>query len=302
MHYYDLYVPLVKNIDKKFTYDQARDLVLECVQPLGDEYVQNLKKGLTVDRWVDKYENQNKRSGAFSWNSYDSKPYILMNFKGTLRDVFTLAHESGHSMHALFSKSQPYQYSGTPIFIAEVASIFNEELLRHMLLQRVKSPDERAYLINQALEDIRTAIIRQVIFAEFELFAHSACESGIPLTPKLLKDKYLELVSFYYGPDLTLDPEVGIEWAKVPHFFANFYVYQYATGKACAISLADAALQGEKDRYLNFLRAGSSDYPIELLAKAGCDMRTSMPVHKALDRFDAYLAELEQLTKGTASQ
>lgn len=299
LHYYDLYVPLVPSVDFTFSYEEAEELVINSMQPLGDKYVSLLKDGLKTGRWVDRYENENKRSGAYSSGCYDSMPYILMNYKGILRDVFTLAHEAGHSMHSLLSRNnQPYHYSDYAIFVAEVASTFNEEFLMQTLVKRAKTDAEKAFLLNEKLEDIRGTLYRQVSFAEFELFIHDAAEKRIPLTPQLLKDKYLELTRFYYGPDVVLDPEVAIEWARIPHFYYNFYVYQYATGISAALALAEGVRhEGQKatDRYLEFLSSGSSGYPIDLLAKAGVDMRTPQPVRNALDEFASYLDQLEKL-------
>ncbi len=299
LHYYDLYVPLVPSVDLKYSYDDAENLVINSMKPLGEKYVAELHQGLKTGRWVDRYENENKRSGAYSSGCYDSMPYILMNYKGILRDVFTLAHEAGHSMHSLLSRqNQPYHYSDYAIFVAEVASTFNEEFLMQTLVADAKTDAEKAFLLNEKLEDIRGTLFRQVSFAEFELFIHDCAEKRIPLTPQLLKDKYMELTRFYYGPDLVLDPEVAIEWARIPHFYYNFYVYQYATGISAALALADAVRhegQAARDRYLNFLSSGSSDYPIELLAKAGVDMRKPEPVQNALNEFKQYTDELERL-------
>lgn len=299
LHYYDLYVPLVPSVDFSYSYEEAEDLIIKSMQPLGDKYVSLLKDGLKTGRWVDRYENENKRSGAYSSGCYDSMPYILMNYKGILRDVFTLAHEAGHSMHSLLSRqSQPYHYSDYAIFVAEVASTFNEEFLMQTLVAQAKTDAEKAFLLNEKLEDIRGTLYRQVSFAEFELFIHDAAEKRIPLTPQMLKDKYLELTRFYYGPDVVLDPEVAIEWARIPHFYYNFYVYQYATGISAALALAEGVRhEGQKatDRYLAFLSSGSSGYPIDLLAKAGVDMRTPQPVSNALNEFEAYLDQLETI-------
>jgi oligoendopeptidase F len=299
MHLYDAYVPLVKSYDMKLSYKEAESLVIESVAPLGRDYQNKLKNGLTKDRWVDRYENQNKRSGAYSSGCFDSMPYILMNYKGILRDAFTLAHEAGHSMHSLMSRThQPYHYSDYTIFVAEVASTFNEELLMHTLLKNCSSKEQKAFLINEKLEDIRATLFRQTMFAEFELFLHESCEKGIPLTPQFLKDEYLKLNQTYFGKEMCLDPEIAIEWARIPHFYYGFYVYQYATGISAALALSDRVLNGgkkEQEAYLGFLKAGSSDYPIEILKKAGVDMRKTAPVTAALKKFHTLTLELEKL-------
>jgi len=302
MHLYDAYVPLVDSFDMKFSYKEGEELVIDSVAPLGSDYQQALKSGLKTGRWVDRYENLNKRSGAYSSGCYDSMPYILMNYKGILRDVFTLAHEAGHSMHSLLSrKTQPYHYSDYTIFVAEVASTFNEELLMTKLLQKAKTKKEKAFLINEKLEDIRGTLFRQTMFAEFELFMHSQVEKREPITPALLKKEYERLNRFYFGKEMTIDPLIESEWSRIPHFYYGFYVYQYATGISAALALSSRVLSGgkkERQDYLNFLQAGSSDYPIELLKKAGVDMRTKEPVTKAIQKFSALTDELEKLLKG----
>ncbi|MBU6447041.1 MAG: oligoendopeptidase F, partial [Verrucomicrobia bacterium] len=238
VHAYDLYVPLVEDAVSHMDYEEAREMVIASVAPLGENYQNALKKGLYQDRWVDVYENVRKRSGGYSSGCYDSMPYILMNYHGTLNDVLTLAHEAGHSMHSLLSRSrQPYVYAQYPIFVAEVASTFNEQLLLQHLEKKVKSKKEKAFLINYQIEGIRGTIFRQTLFAEFELQLHKWAEEGIPLTPGLLKKRYAELNREYYGPELVLDPELEIEWARIPHFYYNYYVYQYATGLSAALSL-----------------------------------------------------------------
>lgn len=299
LHCYDLYVPLVQSVDMRFDYDEAEDLVINSMKPLGEKYVAELNAGLKKGRWVDRYENKNKRSGAYSSGCFDSMPYILMNYKGILRDVFTLAHEAGHSMHSLLSrKNQPYHYSDYAIFVAEVASTFNEEFLMQNLIGKAKSQKEKAFLLNEKLEDIRGTLFRQVSFAEFELFIHELAEKRQPITPKILKDKYMELTAFYFGPAVTLDPEIAIEWARIPHFYYNFYVYQYATGIAASMALAEHVRSGTsraREKYLEFLSSGSSDYPINLLAKAGVDMRSTEPVLDAMKEFETLLDEFEKV-------
>jgi len=299
LHLYDMYVPLIKEADIRLSYEEAESIIIESTAPLGKEYQNLLKQGLKNDRWVDRYENKNKRSGAYSSGSYDTMPYILMNYKEQIKDVFTLAHEAGHSMHSLHTyKHQPYQYGNYPIFLAEVASTFNEELLMQLLLKKAKTDDERIYLINQKIEDIRGTLFRQTMFAEFELFIHEMAEKDIPLTPKLLKDKYRQLNEMYFGRNVIIDEEAVIEWARIPHFYYNFYVFQYATGISAALALADRVVKGgakEREEYLAFLKGGSSEYPIEMLKKAGVDMRSPNPVKAAIQKFSDLVDQLDVL-------
>lgn len=300
LHMYDLHVPLISEFDLKIPYQEAEELVIESVAPLGKTYQDILKKGFKEDRWVDRYENRNKRSGAYSSGCYDSMPYILMNYKEILRDTFTLAHEAGHSMHSYLSHSnQPYQYGDYPIFLAEVASTFNEELLMHTLIKRAKSREEKSYLINQKIEDIRNTLFRQTMFAEFELKIHEFAQQGIPLTPNLLKQEYRQLNEFYFGKTVHCDSEIDIEWARIPHFYYNFYVFQYATGISAALALNERVINGgekEREEYLSFLKGGSSAYPIDLLRRAGVDMRTPDPVFAAINKFDQLVNELEKVS------
>lgn len=298
LHLYDIYVPLTKDVEIKMTYEEAEQAVIESVAPLGADYQNILRKGLLKERWVDRYENKNKRSGAYSSGCYDSVPYILMNYKGLLRDVFTLAHEAGHSMHSYLShKNQPYHYSDYPIFLAEVASTFNEDLLVRYLLKHAKTKEEKIFLINQQIEDIRGTLFRQTMFAEFELFIHEMAERNTPLTPKLLKEYASRLNAIYFGP-VVIDPLIEIEWARIPHFYYNFYVYQYATGISAALALSERVVNGGKkecEDYLAFLKGGSSQYPIEMLKKAGVDMRSSAPVEAAIGKFRGLVDELAVL-------
>lgn len=299
LHPYDLYVPLTSDYEMKFSYQDAEDLVIDSVAPLGKEYQDILRQGLKEQRWVDRFENKNKRSGAYSNGCYDSMPYILMNYKGTIRDLFTLAHEVGHSMHSYFTRHyQPYQYGDYPIFVAEVASTFNEDMLMRLMLERCSNPQEKIYLLNQKVEDIRGTLFRQTMFAEFELMVHEKVESNIPLTPQLLKEEYRKLNAKYYGPNVVLDSELDIEWARIPHFYYNFYVFQYATGISASLALSDKVFHGtEQDReaYLNYLKSGSCKYPIDTLKIAGIDMASPQPVKLAIDRFDRLISELEKL-------
>jgi oligoendopeptidase F len=297
IHVYDLYVPLVEEAESNMNYEEARQAVVASVAPLGASYQNALKKGLLEDRWVDIYENIRKRSGAYSSGCYDSMPYILMNYHGTLNDVLTLAHEAGHSMHSLLSRTnQPYIYSQYPIFVAEVASTFNEQLLLKHLKTKAKTPKDQAFLVNYQIEGIRGTIFRQTMFAEFELQLHKWAEEGVPLTPSMLKKYYVQLNKEYYGPDLTIDPELEIEWARIPHFYYNFYVYQYATGLSAALALFQKAMADDKTKnlYLEFLSSGGSKYPIDLLKVAGVDMKKSDAVNAAMDYFESLLGELKK--------
>jgi oligoendopeptidase F len=299
LHLYDMYAPLTMELEMHISYPEAEALVIESVAPLGAEYQNILKKGLMEQRWVDRYENKNKRSGAYSSGCYDSMPYILMNYKGILRDVYTLAHEVGHSMHSELSRrSQPYPYASYSIFLAEVASTFNEDLLSRLMIERAQSKEEKIYLLTQKLEDLRGTLFRQTMFAEFELFIHQMAEQHVPLTPKLLREKFLSLNAHYFGPAVIIDPEAEVEWARIPHFYYNFYVYQYATGISAALALSERVVNGgdsERNAYLNFLKGGSSKYPIEMLHLAGVDMRTPQPVKAVIKKFSALLEELKTL-------
>jgi oligoendopeptidase F len=299
LHPYDLNVPLVQEVDVHKSYDEGVRLVLESVSVLGPEYVSILKKGLETDNWVDRYENKRKRSGAYSSGTYDSMPYILLNYQGTLQDVMTLTHEAGHSMHSYYShKHQKYQDSSYSIFVAEVASTFHEELLFRSLLNQASSAKEKAYLIHQKLDGIRSTFFRQVLFAEFELKIHELVEQSTPLTPALLKKLYLDLNQEYFGQAVTLDEEIAWEWARIPHFYSTFYVYQYATGISAAYALAKAVIEkepGAQERYIEFISAGSTLGPIAVLQRAGVDMTTSKPVEGLLEYFKDLLGELQKL-------
>ena len=302
LHLYDMMVPLTPDLDIKMPYTQAEDVIVEALAPLGSDYQKALRKGFKEDKWVDRYENKNKRSGAYSSGSYDTQPYILMNYKDILRDVFTLAHEAGHSMHSFYShKNQPYQYGDYPIFLAEVASTFNEELLTRHLIKTAQNKDEKIFLINQKLEDIRGTLFRQTMFAEFELKIHTLAEQNIPLTPQLLKEEYFKLNQFYFGNKVHVDQEIEIEWARIPHFYYNFYVFQYATGISAALALAERVCQGggkEREDYLGFLKSGCSLYPLETLRRAGVDMEKPGPVKAAIQMFRNLTQELKKLAIG----
>jgi oligoendopeptidase F len=301
IHHYDTYVPILADLEKRHTWKQAVDLITAALQPLGDEYCSTLTHGLT-NRWCDRYPNHGKQSGAFSSGTYDSDPYILMNYKPEVfNDVFTLAHEAGHSMHTYFSaKHQPYQYYSYTIFVAEVASTFNEELLSHHLLQRSKDDRERAYLVNREIDDIRGTIIRQTMFAEFEKITHGMVEAGEPLTVDSLKAVYRRLLEDYFGPEFSLDDELSLECLRIPHFYRSFYVYKYATGLSAAIALSQRVLQGgqkELQDYLSFLKGGCSKFPLDLLRDAGVDMESPTPVDTALRHFGRLVDDLENLLR-----
>lgn len=301
IHHYDTYVPILSDIDCKHTWEEATDVILESLSPLGEEYTSALGEGLR-GRWCDRYPNQGKRAGAFSAGGFFGPPYILMNYKPeVLSDVFTLAHEAGHSMHTYNSvRHQPYEYYSYTIFVAEVASTFNEQLLAHHLLKTNDDPRMRAYLINNEIDSIRGTIVRQTMFAEFEKNAHAMVESGEPLTVQSAKAIYSELLQVYFGPDFAIDEELSLECLRIPHFYRAFYVYKYATGLSAAIALSQKVLNGgqeDLDRYLSFLRGGCSKYPLELLRDAGVDMESPEPVNMALNRFGELVEELEQLLK-----
>jgi len=301
MHLYDLYAPLVEEIDLKWSYEEACDLVIDSVAPLGDEYQSVLRKGLLEDRWVDPFENARKRSGAYSSGCYDSMPYILMNFHGSLNDVLTLAHEAGHSMHSYLSReNQSYQDSQYPIFVAEVASTFNEQLLLQHLMKKYKDPKIQTFLLNYKIEGIRTTFFRQAMFDEFELKMHELVEKQVPLTPSLLKSSYLKLNKDYFGQDIIIDENISIEWARIPHFYYNFYVYQYSTGISAAFALFKKVRSstGARESYLTFLKSGGSKYPLDLLKTAGVDMLQSSTINAILDDFDSMLDSLDTVVQG----
>lgn len=294
VHGYDMHVSCAPNVDLKFDFETAVHLVVDAVAPLGKEYQEALSKGLEQQRWVDRYENARKRTGAYSSCCYDSYPYILMNYQGTLSDVLTLAHEAGHSMHSLLSNQhQPYHYSHYTIFVAEVASTFNEELVFKTLLERLKKPEEKLFLINKKMDAIRSTLFRQTLFAEFELKIHTLAEQGEPLTPSVFKEVYQQLNATYYGPDFCHDDLIQWECFRIPHFYTNFYVYQYATGISAAKALAEQVLTtGNPKPYLKFLSSGSSNYSLDLLKEAGVDMITKKPVEMLIQEFSLLFEQL----------
>ncbi|NRS46837.1 oligoendopeptidase F [Brevibacillus sp. HB2.2] len=300
LHMYDLYVPIVPETDMKIPYDQAVSTIKEALQPLGEEYGRILDEGFS-NGWIDVHENEGKTSGAYSWGAYTSHPFVLMNYQDNVNNMFTLAHEMGHALHSYYSNhAQPYTYADYKIFVAEVASTLNEALLMNHLLETTTEKKQRMYLINHYLEQFRGTVFRQTMFAEFEKIVHAKEEQGEPLTAESLSTIYRELNVAYHGPDMVVDSEVDLEWARIPHFYRGFYVYKYATGFSAATSLSKQILeegQPAVDRYLQFLKGGSSDYPLNLLKGAGVDMTSPTPIAEALSVFKELLEELEQLVE-----
>ncbi len=297
LHMYDLYVPMVGSCDKKIPYEEAKEIVLNGMAPLGEDYQELLKKGFT-EGWIDVYENEGKRSGAYSWGAYGTHPYVLLNYNDSMNNVFTLAHEMGHALHSYHSdEKQDYIYAGYKIFVAEVASTCNEALLIRYLLDHAKDDEEKVYLLNYFLEQFRTTLFRQAMFAEFEKLAHAKSEAGETLTAELLCDLYYGLNQQYFGEEIVVDKEIALEWARIPHFYTPFYVYQYATGFSAAIAISSKILKGEPgivEKYKEFLSGGSSLDCIDLLKICGVDMTTKEPVEEALKVFEDTLKEFAQ--------
>jgi oligoendopeptidase F len=299
LHMYDLYTPLVKDVKMEIKYKEAQGLLEKGLAPLGEEYVNVVKEGFE-NRWVDVHENKGKRSGAYSSGTYGTNPYILMNWQENVNNLFTLAHEFGHSVHSYYTReNQPYPYGNYSIFVAEVASTCNEALLNDYLLKTIDDEKKRLYLLNHYLEGFRGTVFRQTMFAEFEHLIHKKAQEGEALTPDLLTELYYDLNKKYFGEDIVIDKEIGLEWARIPHFYYNYYVYQYATGFSAATALSKQILEeGEPavTRYINnFLKAGSSDYPIEVLKNAGVDMTSADPIKEACKVFEQKLTEMEKL-------
>lgn len=298
LHVWDLYQPLVADVAREVPYEEAVEMIVAALEPLGTEYGEAMKKGFG-SRWIDVYETRGKRGGAYSWGSYDTTPYILLNYQSTLTDVFTLAHEMGHSMHShLTHESQPPVYGDYSYFVAEVGSTFNEILLLEYLLERTEDPRERLLLLNHAIDEIRGTVFRQTMFSEFELAVHEMAERGEALTADALGELYVDTFHGYWGPELARDDEHGPYWARIPHFYRNFYVYRYATSYCAASALAEGVLAGKPgalEAYLDFLKAGRSDYPLEILRRAGVDMTTPAPIEATLKRFEKLVGELERL-------
>lgn len=298
LHMYDVYVPMIDGVDKKISYEKAKATVLEALKPMGEDYLSVLKEGFN-NRWIDIYENEGKKNGAYSWGPYGTHPYVLLNHNDDFDSMFTLAHEMGHALHSYYSsKTQPYVYAGYQIFVAEVASTCNESLLIHHLLNKCSDKKERAYLINHFLDSFKGTIFRQTMFAEFERITHEMSDKGEPLNAEKLCEIYLELNKLYFGPDMISDDEIKYEWARIPHFYSEFYVYQYATGFSAAIALSKRIMElGEEgvNDYMKFLTGGCSLDPIELLKLAGVDMSSPAPIDSALELFGQLVDELESL-------
>ncbi len=298
VHFYDLYVNLVEVPERTYTFEQARDLVLEGEQAFGPEYLGILKQAFQ-SRWIDVYENKGKRSGAYNMGTYLSAPYVLLNYKGTFKDVSTVAHELGHAMQSWFAKeNQPPVYAGYPMFTAEAASTAAEIVFKESMLERAKDPKERAFLINQMLEDIRATVFRQTQFAEFDLAAHTLAEKGEPMTAqalmKICHDQYVR----YYGPDFVIDPALDVECLRIPHYYRSYYVYRYADSYCAAAAIARRILRqepGAREQWMQFLKTGNSRYAIDMLKSAGVDMTTPRPIEETMALFERLLSELEKL-------
>ena len=298
LHMYDVYTPIVAAQNQTYEFDQAKQMVLEALKPMGEDYLSHAREGLE-NRWIDIYPNKGKKGGAYSWGCYDSQPFILLNYTKNLDSVFTLIHEMGHSIHSYYSRTaQDYAYSDYKIFVAEVASTCNECLLMHDLLEKTTDKEQRKYLLNHYLDSFKGTLFRQTMFAEFEKNAHEYCAQGKPLTAEALSQMYLELNQKYFGPDMEKDEEIAYEWMRIPHFYTPFYVYQYATGYSAAVALSAKILKEGKpavDAYMSFLKGGESKDPIDLLKMAGVDMTTEKPVADALALFGELVTELETL-------
>ncbi len=298
LHMYDLYTPMVQEVNIKVSYDEAKETLINGLAPLGEEYISILKYGFE-NRWVDVYENKGKTGGAYSWGTYDSEPFILMNYKDNVNSMFTLAHEMGHSLHSYYSKeNQPFIYANYKIFVAEVASTVNEAILMDYMIKKVNNKKEKMYFINQFLEQFRSTVFRQTMFAEFEKITHEKMAKGEALTADDLSKIYYQLNVKYFGEDVIIDEDIAVEWARIPHFYKSFYVYQYATGYSAAIALSKQILkegQPAVDRYISFLKKGNSDYPINVLKDAGVDMSSGEPIRLALQVFEELLDEMEKM-------
>lgn len=300
LHMYDLFAPLVDEYKMDITYDEAKKTIKEGLHPLGEDYLKNLQDGYD-DGWIDVYENENKRTGAYSWGAYGTHPYVLLNHKDNLNSMFTLAHEMGHALHSFYSDTNlKYRDAQYTIFLAEVASTTNEALLMDYLLKKSTDPKEKMYLLTYYADQFRTTVFRQTMFAEFEKIVHERAESGESLTPQELSEIYYDLNVKYHGKNMHVDKEIGMEWARIPHFYTSFYVYKYATGFSAATSFSKQILeegQPAVDRYLGFLKSGGSDFSINILKKAGVDMSSPEPIREAMSVFENVISQMEELTK-----
>ena len=298
LHMYDTYVEIINKIDKKYSFDEAKEIVIDALSVLGDKYISNLKKAFD-EKWIDIYHSKGKRSGAYSSGNFDVNPYVLLNFEGTLNDVSTLAHELGHSMHTYLScKNNPYQYSSYEIFVAEVASTVNELLLANYMLKNSKNKDEKLAIINHILDLYKATLYRQTMFAEFEKETHKLREKGEVLTSDLLSNTYYNLVKKYFGPNVLCDDLIRYEWARIPHFYYNFYVYKYATGISAASYIVDGILnnkEGALENYINFLKTGGSMYPLDELKIAGVNLNSKSVILSAIKTFEKYLKEFKDI-------
>ncbi len=295
--FYDIYLPLVEDYNKTYTFDQAKELILKALAPLGEDYIKKAREGFD-DRWFDVMENEGKRSGGYSSGSYDTEPYILLNYNDSLDSLFTTAHELGHSMHSYYTrKTQPYIYGDYSIFLAEIASTTNELLLLNYMIDHAKDEKEKAYLLNHYVNSFKSTVFRQTMFAEFELEANKLVENSMPVTAEKLNQIYHDLNVDYFGDDIEVDKYISTEWARIPHFYMFYYVFQYATGFSSAVSLSEKILHGNKEdleKYLNFLKAGKSKYPLEVLKEAGVDMTKKDSLQKAMDVCKEKLEELKK--------
>lgn len=297
IHFYDLYTPIVKDIDKKIKFEDAKEIILKALEPLGDDYLKNVKIAFD-NRWIDIYENVGKRSGAYVWGTYGCHPFVSLNYANNIDSMFTLAHEMGHALHSHYSTTnQPFIYSDYTIFLAEIASTVNEALLMQYLLKTTENENQKLYLINHFMEQFRTTLFRQTMFAEFEMIVHEKIENGEPQTFDSLCKIYKELNIKYYGNDIVIDEEITWEWSRIPHFYSAFYVYQYATGYSCAIAFSKKILEDKApEPYLNFLKSGSSDYSTEILKKAGIDMTKKEPIENAIKVFESLVNEMDKIS------
>lgn len=298
LHMYDLFAPIVEEFDMDITFEDAKKTVKESLKPLGEDYLVNLQQGFD-EGWIDIYENEGKRTGAYSWGAYGTHPYVLLNHKDNLNSMFTLTHEMGHALHSFYSDTNlPYRDAQYTIFLAEVASTLNEALLMDYMLKKSTDVKEKMYLLAYYIDQFRTTVFRQTMFAEFELLIHEQAEKGESLTPQLLCDIYYDLNKKYYGDEMVVDKDIAIEWARIPHFYSSFYVYKYATGFSAAQSFAKQILdegQPAVERYLGFLKSGGSDFSINILKKAGVDMSTPAPIEEGMSVLESLIEEMEKM-------